>query len=234
MDLKPPKRTFSEDSSYRGPKDVDAAQRVNKLKAILWAVGPGAFLGAVLGSLMGHFFLGLIGGVAFVYFMVMGISGGAGRGVSSIYMPSGAIGSRRKEYSRAEALSVRGAFEEAVRAYEVAILEDPEEVEPYLRIARIFRDELEDYGAALEWFRRAEREADLSGGRELLARREIAEVYLHHMREPRKAAPELARLRDGFPGTLEAEWAEGELARIKEEMAKEAGPDQGGSSLPPS
>jgi tetratricopeptide (TPR) repeat protein len=118
---------------------------------------------------------------------------------------------------------VRGEYEAAVRAYQTAILENPSDGEPYLRLARLYRDDLGDREEALRWFRRAIEEASLSRGRELLTRREMAELLMHRLGEPRRAAPELARLAEAFPDTPEGEWARKELARIKKEMAREDG-----------
>ncbi len=218
MALRPVERSYSDRKEHKGPKDVDAADTVNKLKAALWALGPGAFFGLVGGSYVGHPILGLFGGMAILFFGVMGISASAGRAMETIYMPSGR-GSRKKEYSRGEALVAAGEYKDAIITYEGEILDDPAAPEPYLRIARIFRDNLKDRDEALAWFKRATREAELSGGQEIRTRREIAEIFMHHRNEPRKAAPELARLVESYPDTPDGQWAARELARIKEEMA---------------
>jgi|TARA_B110000263_G_scaffold241181_1_gene245154 hypothetical protein len=55
-----------------------------------------------------------------------------------IYAPSGNSTPRKKEYSYAESLGMRGEYEDAVSAYELIILEeDVLDPTPYLRIARI-------------------------------------------------------------------------------------------------
>jgi tetratricopeptide (TPR) repeat protein len=160
-------------------------------------------------------------GPLLIFSVAMGVSVVAGKGAGTLYMPSGSSTPRKKEYSRAQSLVARGEYEDAIRAFEVEILDFPLEPEPYLRIARLCRDQLKDHDQALAWFRRATREAELSGGQEIRTRREIAEIFLHHRKEPRKAAPELARLVEAYPNTPDGEWAAMELAQIKEEMAKE-------------
>jgi tetratricopeptide (TPR) repeat protein len=151
----------------------------------------------------------------------MSISSFAGRGAGRVYMPSGSSTPRRREYSRAEALLVRGEYEGAIIAFETAILEDPTDPEPYLRIARLYRDRLEAPEEALQWFRRGLEEAEVSDGQEVLVRREMAELMINRLGEPRRAAPELARLAETFPDTGAGRWAREELAKIKEEMARE-------------
>jgi tetratricopeptide (TPR) repeat protein len=212
MTIPPPKRSFPEKEEYRGPKEVDAAGRAQKLQAFGWALYGGVPLGVAGGFLIGNVFLGLVLGPAITI---------GGKGAKVIYMPSGSSTPRKREYSRAKALEVREDYEGAIRAYEVAILDEPEVAQPYLEIARIFRDELRDHEGAVRWFHRAQREASLSSGEAIRTHRELAEIFLHTRREPRKAAPELARLAEGYPSTLDGEWAARELAQIKEEMEKE-------------
>lgn len=48
-------------------------------------------------------------------------------------------------------------------------------------------------------------------------------IFLHRYKEPRKAAPDLAWLAEGFPHTEGGRWAARELSEIKEEMKRERG-----------
>ena len=116
---------------------------------------------------------------------------------------------------------VHGRYRAAVEAFEVAVAEDPSDPTPYLRIARIHRDHLDELEAAASWFRRALRDADMPRGQAGLARRELVELFIHRLKEPARAAPELARMRDEWAGTPEGAWAAEELARIKEAMKEE-------------
>ena len=135
-------------------------------------------------------------------------------------MPSGSTTPHRKEYSRAMALEVRGQRLKAMEAYEAEIIHAPEDPEPYLRIARLQRDGIKDPGAAARWFKRAQREAVLSPGQAIRTHRELAELYIHVLREPLKAAPELARLAELYPNTLDGQWAAAALAELKAEMTE--------------
>ena len=221
MVLNPPRRAFSEKEGRKGPRDVDAADRAQRLRICVWSLAAGLPFGGGVGLLLGHLFLGLLLGPFVIFAIVVALTGHAGRGASVLYMPSGATTPRRKEYSRAKALEIRGDHESAIRAYQEGILDRPEDAEPYLRIARIFRDHLGDMDAAMGWFRRAQRESRPTTGEAIRIHRELAELLLYRRREPRKAAPELARLAEGFPGTEDGRWAARELEAIKEELARE-------------
>ncbi len=221
MTLQPIRRSYPEKPKGSRLRDVDSAGQARKLQALGWALYGGVPLGGALGFLSGHIFLGIILGPVLVYGFVMTVAHSAGKGASALYMPSGNSTPKKKEYSRAKALEIRGEYEEAIRAYELAILDAPDEGEPYLMIARLLRDEIKELDLAVHWFRRAQREAALSGGEAIRTHRELAEIFLHTRRDPRRAAPELARLAEAFPNTPDGQWAARELAEIKEEMAKE-------------
>lgn len=220
-----PLRSFSEEGPvYKGPKDVDAATRSHRLIAAGGAL-PGAVLGAALGVFLTAqgvtpliFFVTIPAFILLVYGGSLLISGRAGAAAQTLYNPSGKTTPPKKEYSYAESLVVRGQYEEAADAFELAVAEDPGDPTPYLRIARIYRDHLERHEDAARWFRRAQRESQIHPGHMMLARRELVELYIHHLGEPQKAAPELARLAEEFEGTPEGEWAEEELKAVKEWM----------------
>jgi len=223
MTLEPSRRTFKEARKHNRVKDVDAAGRVRKVKALAFALYGGVPLGLAAGSMMGHPLLGLLLGPAIIWTFAIVVAAIAGRGAGVLYMPSGTSTPRRREYSAAEALAVRGEHEGAIIAYQAVIQEVPGDGEAYLRIARIYRDGLKKPEEALLWFRRAVTEAKLSKGQELLTRREMAEFLIHGLQEPKRAAPDLARLAEAYPDTRDGQWAKEELARIKEEMAREEG-----------
>jgi tetratricopeptide (TPR) repeat protein len=233
MTLDPKKRTFSEKPDLGKVREVDAAARAQRLQILGWSLAAGIPIGGGLGFLVGHPILGVLLGPALVYAGVGFVVRMAGKGAGTVYMPSGSSTPRKMEYSRAKALEIRGQHMEAVKAYEVAILESPETAEPYLCIARLFRDNLKELDLAIHWFRRAQREATLSTGEAIRTHRELAEVFLHHRREPRRAAPELAKLAEGYPGTLDGEWAARELAAIKEDIAREREEDSSASGEEP-
>lgn len=222
MTLEPKRRSYTEEADRPKLRNVDAADRAQKMHAWGWSLYGGLSVGGLLGFVVGHPILGAILGPMVIYSVVSLVARMAGRGASAVYMPSGSSTPRKAEYSRAQALEIRGEYMKAVRAYEAAILEAPDVPEPYLRIARLFRDELRELDFAVHWFRRAQREASLSTGEAIRTHRELAEIFLHMRREPRRAAPELARLAETYPDTPDGKWAASELADVKEEMVRKA------------
>ena len=210
-------------------RDVDAFDRVVRFRVLSWSL-VGAFLGLLLGA-----FLTATGsppwiiavtmavGWAVSYFGVLAILEGAGRAGSTLYAPSGRSTPRKREYSLAESLVARGDAEGAVRAFEDAIAEDPSDPLPYLRIARLHRDQLQDPEAAVRWFKRTLAEAEVPPGIALLARKEMVELFTGRLDQPRRAAPILARIAEESAGSAEGAWAAAELARIKEAMREDTG-----------
>ncbi|NNM03804.1 MAG: tetratricopeptide repeat protein [Gemmatimonadetes bacterium] len=221
MSLEPPRRSFRDTPKKRGLRDIDGPARGRNFKALAWSLFGGLPMGAAAGFAAGHPMLGLLLGPILVFVLTMGIAGLTGRSVAFFLVPSGSYAPRKTEHSRAEALAVRGDHEAAILVYQGALLEAPEDGEVYLRIARLYRDGVKNPEEAVTWFQRGLREARLSKGQELLARREAAELLIHHMGEPNRAAPELARLAEASPITTTGQWAAKELARIKQEMGRE-------------
>lgn len=206
-------------------RDVDAFDRVMGLRALAWSL-VGAFLGFLLGVFLrvsGHgpwiILVTTVVGWASSYFSLVAILGAAGRAGSMIYAPSGRTTPRKREYSLAESYVARGEYERAVAAFEEAIVEDPGDPRPYLRVARLQRDRLNDPEASARWFKRALAESEAGRGIALLVRKELVELYRGPLATPRRAAPLLARIAEESAGTPEAEWAARELAEIKAAMS---------------
>lgn len=219
MTLDPPRRTYQDAPAKKGPRDVDTAAGVRRMKTLAFALYGGLPLGGAAGFAAGHPFWGLLLGPVLIWAVTIVVAGLAGQGVAFLYLPSGSSAPRRKEYSRAESLEARGEYEAAILAFQAAIVDAPKDGEPYLRIARIYRDGIKKPEEALRWFRRGLSEAEFSRSQEILTRREAAELLIHHLGEPARAAPDLARLAETYAGTPAGIWALEELARIKGEMA---------------
>lgn len=158
---------------------------------------------------------GVIGMPLFVYFLARGIVGGAGNIARQIYDPRGGGTPSRPGYSQPESLAVRGRFEEAIAAYEAAAAEEPDDPEPWLRIARMEHTDLRRPRRALEALRAARVRVAAESPTAMLIAREIAELYLGDLREPTRAMPELARLATEFPDTPTGAWAKLQLADLR-------------------
>jgi hypothetical protein len=188
----------------------------------------GTFL---LGGLMGGFttwsrglpfLLGAVIGAPGVYYMTKGILAlGARVFAGSFLAPSGSSTPHRRQYSAAEARIQAGDISGGIAAYEQLVAEDPTDPEPYFRLARLHRDHVGDLPATEQWLRRARRDARLDRGHELLLLQELIDLYLTRMPSPRRAIPELRLLIERFPNTAAAETALGELAALREMLARE-------------
>ena len=215
------RRTFSDPPKRGGLKDSDVGERVTLLRA--WVSG---MYGGALGALLGFFLVQkgapfwvavicFLAGWLFVSLGTLLLVTSAGSAVSTLFAPSSGAPPRKKEHSQAESLVARGMYPEAITAFELAVAEDPSDAVPYLRIARVYRDQLGKPEDAARWFRRALREATLPAGLAFLVRKEVVELYTHRMGTPERALPDLARMAEELAGTPEGEWAAAELKEIK-------------------
>lgn len=211
-------------------ENVDAADRIFRLRALMWALIVGPFFGGVAGWFVAKglgvpeaigIIIGMPLGVLGQYKLTMKIVGGAAKTMEQIYNPSGETTPRRAEYSYAQSLVMRGRYEEALAAYELHAIENSDDPEPYFQAARICRDHLERYEDAVSWFRRARADATMTRGQEVLAIHEIIELYMRKLKTPRRAIPELAMMVDRFPDTEHAEAARRELGELREMLARE-------------
>jgi hypothetical protein len=66
----------------------------------------------------------------------------------------------RRQHSHAESLAQRGLFAEAAADYERAVLTSPDDPEPYLRLARLQREDPYADDRAVQWLHRALPELD--------------------------------------------------------------------------
>ena len=145
--------------------------------------------------------------------------GSATSTAKGLYNPSGSATPHKKEYSFAESLAMRGLYDEAISAFELVIIEEKStDPTPFLRIARIYRDDVERYEDAARWFNRALRDSDMHTGLQSLVRKELIELYRVRLEMPQKAAPMLARIAEDMEGTPDGEWAAQELRDVKQRM----------------
>ena len=211
-------------------KDTDLADKAQRLQVGLWAVAVASTMGALGGVGIAYMnglnlILGAVLGFVLmssgIYFGAMKILGGAASAVGALHNPSGSSTPAKREYSRAQSLVARGLYEEATVAYEVHCLEYKEDPEPYFRLARLLRDNLNKPEESVSWFKRARADAKLTSGQQLQITQEIIELYIRSLRQPRKALPELAYLCKEFPDTPAAEGARRELAEMREMLDRE-------------
>ncbi len=219
-------------STERPLRDVDAAQRAWRIKIALWSVVAGVPVGALagvavalkggVGSLGINVPIGAILGVTAIYRMTWWIVESSGVLVSQLHNPSGASTPAKRDYSFPKSLTARGRYEEAAVAYEAETAEHPEDPEPYLQLARLYRDRLVDFEEAATWFKRARQAEEMDRGRDLVVTQELIELYTRKLHMPRRAMPELARLIDRHPHSPPAAAARLELDALRNELAHES------------
>lgn len=164
-------------------------------------------------------------GVVFFFFLGAGIARGigqlSGNAASALYAPSGKSTAYTPTFSHIETLIIRGDFDGAATAWEVAILENPTNAGVLAKAADFHLRERKDPATALSLYLRA-RQLDV-GGTDLrrYIQQKIVDMYLGPLEDEGRAMSELRRLIDGFPQSREAEAAREALAAIKARREKE-------------
>lgn len=208
-------------------RDVDAATRGRWVRAFGWAVFPGLFMGLALAVPlsgtwgMWAFLIVPLAITLFVGGASLAFSEGVGAAFGFVAHPDG--GPVPPDYSRVEALKLRGDLEGAKAALEEEVGRHPDDPRPSLRLARLLRDDLERPDEALAWFRTAR---DAPGGSPSTAAaigREMVELLCKTDRIP-AAITELARLADLHADTPVGVWADEERARLKAQWMESTEP----------
>jgi hypothetical protein len=205
--------------SERRLRDVDSAGRAQKIHAAVWALlgGTGfALLGGWKFGLTG-FVLGWVIGFAVIFFLTILVADAFGRIGSRVYLP-GAGSPPHREYSLGDALAAQGRFDDAVREYESNAARYPEDPEPQLRLARLYRDRMAKPEQAADWFKHVLAVPTLDAGIERLAAAELVELFTHKLKQPQRALPILARLAEQRPSSATGVWARAELIEVKRQM----------------
>lgn len=221
----PPPRRYYAPRTPGGLRDVDAADRMLRRKAALWA-GILGVIGIPISILLAEKtgaqpplrYLFLLGGPVagwLIYLVSTRVAAGAAAIMSRIHNPRGDSTPAIRDYSQPQALVHRGRNREAIEAFEDFVTLYPKDPEPCIRIARLYRDRLKDYNLAITWFKRARSTAGIDSGREVVITQEIIEIFCYKIDEPQRAIPELARLIDRFPQHPTAENARRELERLR-------------------
>jgi tetratricopeptide (TPR) repeat protein len=168
-------------------------------------------------SLVGGFAIGWL--IPFV--LATSFTGLMGNAAGRFYMPSGATTPGDRQYSLAQSYAVRGRFDLAAKEYERNAHEYPEDPEPCMRLARLYRDELMRYEEAIIWFKRAGEIPGVPASTDMMAMREMIEVYTHKLHQPVAALPHLAKLAARHPGTPTGNWARRHLSELKADLHAE-------------
>ncbi|HSJ08617.1 MAG TPA: tetratricopeptide repeat protein [Longimicrobiales bacterium] len=205
-------------------KDTDSAAAAFRIRALSyggWLGILGMFVGMAValetgGNILLHVLAGLVIGTLVATFIGLVVAGRAGVMASTVYMPSGRSTPPVRQYSLADSLITRERFDDAVTELKRAAAQYPADPEPRLRLARLYRDRLQNHDDAVHWFRQTLGVVRLDAGTEIAATRELIEVYTHRLNTPRRALSDLARLAERHPGPPAGDWARREMAEIRE------------------
>lgn len=171
----------------------------------LWLLGgtfqPGVFIGFPVGGFVGGFF------AAFVF----------QESVGGLFFRAtqGTRGTSPTEFSDAQALAIRGLHRKALERYRQYADERPRDPRPLILGARLLRDDLSDYGAAVAWLQEAQRREPLDAEAGITIGRELVELFEERLGDPSRALPELARMADRYRGSRAGDWAARRLAELR-------------------
>ncbi len=198
-------------------RDVDSAGRAQKLQAAAWSL-VGAFIVGLLGGMRYGVAGVVVGGAAgglIIWLLVELLADRAGRAAGSIFMPSGSSTPGPHQYSQGDALAAQGKLPAAIREYEQSIAAHPTDPEPRIRLARLYRDRMQQPEEAAYYFKHALEMTDLPPATAGAIARELIELFTHRMKAPTRALPILAKLAEQQPNTAAGQWARAELIEIK-------------------
>lgn len=154
----------------------------------------------------------------FVYALAEGVASGGAGVAERLHQPKASVATPARQYSQARSLAARGQFRGAVRLYEEAVKQNPEHFEPYLQIARIYRDDLEHFELAVRWYERARAQVDLNEAQEFMISNELIELFRHQLKAPQRELVELEKLISRFPDHPSATGVERDLRRLREDL----------------
>lgn len=202
----------------------EAAQLVQTVSSLAIPVVAGALVGGALAARKGFptllIVVSMFGGslifAVWWWFFVTRLSHGAGRTFSEFLQPS-AAGSYERQYSREDALVMRGDVEGALALYEKIILEAPNDAQPRLRAAELYvktgmRERAELLYRAVQHLPRVAPKDDI------YASNRLVDLYLAWPGHETKGLRELRRLIDTYPETDVAARARAGLVNLKGQL----------------
>lgn len=127
-------------------------------------------------------------------------------------------GGTKPEYSRAASISARGDYAGARALYEQAIAADPKDAEAYRALARMLRIDAHDHGAAARALEAALERARMDAATRESVVRELAELHMHYVKDPGRAALFLARYIERERASRDVAWAQAMLKAAKTEL----------------
>lgn len=202
----------------------EAADFVRVVVSLIIPVVAGGLVGSAIGARR-HFTPGqvtlaaLAGSIVFGvlwWFFVTRISQGAGKAFGEFIQPS-ADGSYERQYSREDAMVMRGDVGGALASYEEIILESPGDAQPRLRAAELYAKGGQRERAE-ELYRAVQRLPNVAARDDVFASNRLVDLYLAWPGHEKKGLRELRRLIDTYPETDVAERARAGLVNLKSKL----------------
>jgi hypothetical protein len=204
-------------------KDVDAAERAELIRIAVW-LGPALFV--ILGAAWARLsFQGSIPGwllailiildLPLIALAILGIHAFTNRASRTFVHGLYAVGDipPPRSYPRQDVMLVRGQFQEAADYFRDHLTVEPEDNEARLRLADLLEQHLNDFMGAEQLYLEV-RGRHPSRGEEMRAANGLIDLYRKHG-NPERLLVELARFRDGYPGTPGADAAARLLTELK-------------------
>jgi tetratricopeptide (TPR) repeat protein len=178
------------------------------LAALALKKGPLAFLGSVAAG-------------GFALKIGLSTSSGAGKLFARFTMGSDTT-PYKEQYSREQALVMRGEVDEALRSFEAIIAENPNAVDPRFKAAELYAKERGEYRRAAELFREVQRIEPRTSGEDIYATNRLVDLYTGPLSDPGRALVELRRLIERHPQSPAATHARTALAALKSRVHSES------------
>jgi tetratricopeptide (TPR) repeat protein len=202
----------------------EAAQLVQTVSSLAIPVVAGALVGGALAARKGFPTLLIVvsmfgGSLVFAvwwWYLVTRLSHGAGKALGEFIQPS-AAGSYERQYSREDALVMRGDVEGALASYEKLILEAPNDAQPRLRAAELYvKSGMRERAELL--YRAVQRLSRVAPKDDIYASNRLVDLYLAWPGHETKGLRELRRLVDTYPETDVAARARAGLVNLKGQL----------------
>lgn len=205
----------------RGP---EAAQYLQTISSLIIPIVGGALVGGGL-AVQRKFSFALVvisviaGSLALAvwwWFFVTRVSHGAGAAFREFIQPSGA-GSYERQYSREDAMVMRGDVGGALASYEQIILETPNDPQVRLRAAELYAKSGQRERAE-SLYRSVQRLPRISRSTDVVASNRLVDLYLAWPGHETRGLRELRRLIDTYPETDVAQRARAGLVNLKSQL----------------
>lgn len=148
------------------------------------------------------------------------VANGAGRTFGRFTM-GGSTTPYVEQYSREQAMVMRGDVDGALQSFEAVIRENPDAIDARIKAAELYAKEKGDHRRAAELFREVQRIPTVSSGQDIYAMNRLADLFNGPLGEPGRALVELRRLVERYPNSPAATHARTALKALKPRLPQD-------------